>query len=67
MIKLRDRPRLITDLIVAELLAKPGTRGPLARPVWGRPAAPPASPAARAAAGDPLQPTAAVAPEKTER
>jgi len=64
MIKLRDRPRLITDLIVAELLTKPGTRGPLARPVWGRPAAPTT---ARAATGAPPQPPAAVEPEETER
>jgi len=36
MIDLRDRPRLLTELLIAELLARPGQQGPLARPVWPR-------------------------------
>jgi hypothetical protein len=38
MIDLRDRPRLLRELLVAEVLARPG-QGPLARPVWPRPRA----------------------------
>jgi hypothetical protein len=36
MIDLRDRRRLVLELLMAELLARPGRPGPLARPVWPR-------------------------------
>jgi hypothetical protein len=46
MIDLRDRPRLLLELLVAEVLARPG-QGPLARPVWsGSPRARAEAPAA---------------------
>jgi hypothetical protein len=40
VIDLRDRRRLVLELIMAELLARPGRPGPLSRPVWPRRAAP---------------------------
>ncbi len=36
MIDVRDRRRLVLELLMAELLARPGRPGPLARPVWPR-------------------------------
>jgi hypothetical protein len=41
MIDLRDRRRMLTELLIAELLARPGQPGPLARPVWPRGGSPP--------------------------
>jgi hypothetical protein len=36
VIDLRDRRRLVVELLLAELLARPGRPGPLARPRWAR-------------------------------
>jgi hypothetical protein len=52
VIDLRDRRRLVVQLLLAELLARPGRPGPLARPRWPRRvAAPAALPAANAPDG----------------
>jgi hypothetical protein len=46
MIALGDRRGLVVQLLVAELLARPGRPGPLARPRWPRmPNAMPSAPA----------------------
>lgn len=60
MIDLRDRRRLVMELLVAELLARPGRPGPLARPRWPRraplPPPPPVSQPPAAAPGEPTGP-----------